>query len=44
MQRIANGRPELSLSDFDLLMQGWNLGVEWVQQKSRMDNERQSEG
>lgn len=42
MQRIASERPELSLSDFDLLMQGWNLGAEWVLQKSRIDTERRS--
>ena len=43
MQRIADENSELSLLDFDLLMQGWNLGVEWGLQKSRTDTERRSE-
>lgn len=43
MQRIADQRTELSLLDFDLLMQGWNLGAEWGLQQSRTDTERQSE-
>jgi hypothetical protein len=42
MQRISAQRPELSLLDFDLLMQGWNLGDEWGLRKSRTDTERQS--